>query len=409
MRILFLTQYFPPETGAPQNRLLGLAQQLEQNGINVVVLTAMPNYPAMKIYDGYKGKFFVKEQVDSILVFRSWIYVSKKRTVWKRLLNYFSFVITSFIISFRIKGKFDFVFCESPPLFLGITGWLVSRLKGAKFIFNVSDLWPESAEKLGIISNRFFLNMAARLEMFLYRKSFLITGQTQGIVENISLRLPLKKVHWLPNGIDDEQFQNANYPTLRNELGFSDNDFIVVYAGIIGHAQGLEVILQAAAHLSAYGNVKFLIVGDGPEKDSLREQKNNAGLKNVFFHDAVPKNKSIRIINSCNVSVIPLKKLDLFKGAIPSKIFECLALEKPVLLGVDGEAKTLFMDEAQAGIYFEPENASQLAEGILTLMNSPERCKELGANGRNYVMNKFSRKKIALDFLEQLHTNKHTG
>ena len=150
MKILFLTQYFPPETGAPQNRLLGLAQQLKASGVEVVVLTAMPNYPAMKIKDGYKGKFFTKEQVDSIQVFRSWIYVSEERTILKRLLNYFSFVNTALISSFRIKGEFDFVFCESPPLFLGISGWLISRFKGAKFIFNVSDLWPETAEKLGL-------------------------------------------------------------------------------------------------------------------------------------------------------------------------------------------------------------------------------------------------------------------
>lgn len=402
MRILFITQYFPPETGAPQNRLLGLARQLKANGVEVAVLTAMPNYPAMKIQDGYKGKFFVKEEIDSILVFRSWIYVSTKRTILKRLLNYFSFVITSFIISFRIKGKFDFVFCESPPLFLGISGWLISRLKSAKFIFNVSDLWPESAEKLGLITNRFFLDMAERLEMFLYRKSYLVTGQTQGIVKNISSRFPAKKVHWLPNGIDVEQFQNINHPSLRNELGFSADDFVVVYAGIIGHAQGLEVILNAAERLSGYPNIKFLMLGEGPEKDNLERQKNSKGLKSVFFYPGVSKDKSIGIIASCDASVIPLKKLDLFKGAIPSKIFECLALEKPMLLGVDGEAKELFIDEAKAGIYYEPENGEQLADGILALINSPVRCKELGANGRKYVMNKFSRKKITAGFLQQL-------
>ncbi len=402
MRILFITQYFPPETGAPQNRLFGLAKQLAGNGVNIVVLTAMPNYPAMKIHKGYEGKFFVKENIDSIQVFRSWIYVSAKRNVLRRLLNYFSFVITSLMASSKIKGRFDFVFCESPPLFLGISGWLISRFKGAKFIFNVSDLWPESAEKLGIITNKFFLGIASQLETFLYRKSFLITGQTQGIVRSISTRFPLKKIHWLPNGIDEEQFQNVHSPSVRGELGFSQDDFLVAYAGIIGHAQGLEVILNAAARLSGYLNIKFLIVGEGPEKENLERQKNNSGLKNVFFHPAVSKNKIIHIIDSCDAMVIPLKKLDLFRGAIPSKIFESLAVEKPILLGVDGEAKELFIDDVQAGIYFEPENPDRLSEGILTLMGSPERCREFGANGRKYVMNNFSRKKIAGDFLRQL-------
>src|SRR5436853_7088067 len=129
MRILFLTQYFPPETGAPQNRLSGLARELTKKGVEIVVLTAMPNYPLMKIHYGYRGKFFLKENVNSVQVFRSWIYVSRKPSTLHRLLNYFSFVVTSFIISFRIKGKFDFVFCESPQLFLGISGWFISRLK----------------------------------------------------------------------------------------------------------------------------------------------------------------------------------------------------------------------------------------------------------------------------------------
>ena len=406
MKILILTQYYPPETGAPQNRLSGLAIQLQKNGVDVAVLTAMPNYPAMKIHNSYKGKFFVKENVNSIGVFRSWIYASRERTILKRLLNYFSFVITSFIVSFRISGKFDFVFCESPPLFLGISGWLISKFKRARFIFNVSDLWPESAEKLGIINNRFFLGIASSLERFLYRSSFLVTGQTQGIVHNISSRFPQKKVHWLPNGIDEEQFVNMDYDSVRGELGFSGNNFIVVYAGIIGHAQGLEVILNAARHLIGYEDIRFLLVGDGPEKENLEELKTAGGLKNVVFHDGVSKDKILNIIYSCNASVIPLKKLALFKGAIPSKIFECLALQKPILLGVDGEAKELFIDEAKAGIYFEPEDANQLANGILTLANSPEQCRKLGSNGREYVLDKFVRRKITADFLNQLRANK---
>jgi glycosyltransferase involved in cell wall biosynthesis len=185
-------------------------------------------------------------------------------------------------------------------------------------------------------------------------------------------------------------------------LGFTADDFIIGYAGILGHAQGLEVILDAASRLGGYPAIKFLLVGEGPEKENLEKQKNKNSLNNVFFHPAVPKNKIFNIINSCDVMVIPLKKLELFKGAIPSKIFEALALEKPVLLGVDGEAKTLFIDEANAGIYFEPENVNRLSDAVLTLMASPEQCRELGTNGKKYVMEKFSRKKIASGLLEQL-------
>ncbi len=403
MRILILTQYFPPETGAPQNRLSGLAKELKKNGVEVVVLTAMPNYPEMKIQDKYKGKLFFKETRDETDVYRGWIFVSQKRSVFIRLLNYFSFVVTSIFVSCRIKGNFDYVFCESPPLFLGISGWLISKWKSAKFIFNVSDLWPESAEKLGIISNKSFLRLATKLEEFFYKKAVLITGQTQGIVENIRSRFPAKNVHWLPNGIDKDQFLNPGIKSVRTELGYADKDFILVYAGIFGHAQGLEVILNAAGRLKDYSEIKFLLVGDGPEKNSLLLKKETQNCSNVQFHPSVSKEKILNIIYSSDASVIPLKKLDLFKGAIPSKIFENLILKKPIILGVDGEARELFIEKGKCGIYFTPEDDQSLADAVLQLYNSADMQSRLGENGKHFVLENFTRDKITKVFLENLN------
>lgn len=406
MKLLLLTQYFPPETGAPQNRLYELAIRLQQKGVDVSVLTAMPNYPQMKIYKGYTGKFYMQESMNLLQIHRSWIYTSAGKGIFNRLLNYFSFVFSSFFIGWFKLGKFDLIVCESPPLFLGITAYLLKKLKGARLLFNVSDLWPESAEKLGLVKNRIFLNAATRLEEFLYRKSELISGQTQGIVKNISTRFPTKKVYWLPNGVDLSFYNSSisSYDWKKQNL-FQEDDFILLYAGIIGHAQGLEVILNAAAQLKAYPSLKFVLVGSGPEKEKLLELKKRNTLQHVFFFDAVGKPEMPAIIAASAVSIVPLKKLDLFKGAIPSKIFENLAMKKPILLGVEGEAKELFITEGKCGLAFTPEDATDLAAKVLQLYTKRELLKELGENGYRYVQKKFTRDQLASEFYNWITTN----
>ena len=407
MKILILTQYFPPEVGAPQNRLFELAVRLQQKGAEVSVLTAMPNYPQMQIHDGYKGKFYKYEEMNGLQIHRSWIYVSKSKGIFKRLLNYFSFVKTSFWVGWFKLGKFDYILCESPPLFLGITAYLLKKLKGAKLIFNVSDLWPESAEKLGLVTNRFFLKLATKLEEFLYRKSDLISGQTQGIVKNISSRFPHKTVYWMPNGVDLNYYNIGSVTSnWRNENQFDQDDFILLYAGIIGHAQGLEVIIKAAEKLKGNSHIKFVLLGSGPEKEKLQLLKKELKADDVFFFDAVTKKEMPAIITAIDVSVIPLKRLDLFKGAIPSKIFECLAMKKPILLGVEGEAKELFIDEGNCGLAFIPEDPSDLAAKIEELYKNRNILEQLGENGYKYVQQKFTRDKIANEFWEFINKNK---
>jgi glycosyltransferase involved in cell wall biosynthesis len=405
MRIIILSQYFPPEIGAPQNRLYELALRLKEKGIDIQILTAIPNYPKMEIMQGYKGKMYCFENSNNLEIYRSFIFVSKSKSIFFRLINYFSFVFSSLLIGAIKLNKADVLICESPPLFLGISGWILAKIKGAKFIFNVSDLWPESAEKLGLVTNKFFLKMATVLEEFCYKKSTIITGQTQGICNEIKSRFPNKRVYWLPNGVDEKFFDIEHSNVLlnwRKENNFSDNDFLLLYAGIIGHAQGLEVILYAAQLVNEHTNIKFIILGSGPEKEKLLQLKQDLNLSNVFFYDSQPKSLMPSIVNSIDVAVIPLKKLDLFLGAIPSKIFENLAMKKPILLGVDGEARQLFINDGNAGLYFEPENFSDLANKTMLLYNNREKVESLGSNGFNYVLKNFSRNKIASEFIMEL-------
>ena len=403
MRILFLTQYFPPEIGAPQNRLHDLGVRLKKLDIDIEVLTAMPNYPKMEIHEGYKNKRYTKEKISEITVYRSWIYTTKSKGVFKRLLNYFSFVFSSFWVGLIKTKKYDYILCESPPLFLGITAYMLCVFKRSKLIFNVSDLWPESAEKLEIVTNKGFLKIAYWLEKVLYKKATIITGQTKGIVDDIKKRYPKTNPYWLPNGVDLSFFTpNSTNSNWRKENNYSDNDILFLYAGIIGHAQGLEVILNAAK-LTQNKSVKYVLIGDGPVKGDLLKIAKELALDNVVFYDSIPKSEIIKVIDCVDAVIVPLKKLDLFKGAIPSKIFESLAMKKPLLLGVEGEAKTLFIDDGNAGLFFEPENHKDLASKVEILANSKEILKELGENGRTYVAKNFNREIIAKDFLTFLN------
>lgn len=398
--ISILTQYYPPETGAPQNRLHSLARFMVSQGFDVRVYTAMPNYPTNRVKEGYRGKWVCDEILDDINVFRSWIFVPQSRGIVARLLNYFSFVITSFF-RLLVATRSDFLLCESPPLFLGLTAVIVARLKGSKLIFNVSDLWPESAEKLGLVTNKTALRLSYALEGWIYKKSWLISGQTQGIVENIQTRFPGQRVMWLPNGIDLEFLNNGSTTDWRMRWGSRHDEFVVLYAGIIGYAQGLEVIIEAAARMMQEP-VRFVLAGDGPEKERLRSRAQELNLTNVYFQDNVPKQEMPGMIRACSVFVVPLRKLELFKGAIPSKIFEPLALAKPIALGVEGEARELFIDQGHAGLAFEPGNAEDLAEKLRWLHQNPEKAARLGENGKLYVVSHFNRSKIYQTFVDQL-------
>ncbi|MCJ8288218.1 MAG: glycosyltransferase family 4 protein [Crocinitomicaceae bacterium] len=406
MKLLILTQYYPPEIGAPQNRLHELAVRLKKEGVDVEVLTAMPNYPQMEIFEKYKDGSIREEEIEGVRVYRSKIYVSKSKSILPRLLNYFSFVWTSYWRGRKLKN-YDFLMVESPPLFLGYSAMRLSKKLKAKLIFNVSDLWPESAEKMGVVNNKQLLGLAYRLEKKCYHRAKLVTGQTQGIVDNINDRFPDVNTFWLPNGVDVNFYQPEKIESgdFRERAGLKSTDVVFFYGGILGHAQGLSIVLEAAKKVELHEQIKIVLQGAGPEKEDLLALKEKLGLKNVIFMPPVDKSQMPSILKAVDVALVPLRKLDIFQGAIPSKIFEALAMKKPLLLGVDGEARTHFIENGKAGRFFEPENIDDLAEGLIQMANNPEELNEMGERARSYVSEHFNRDNIAQKFLDVLRSN----
>ena len=404
MRILFLTQYCPPEVGAPQNRIFEFAKKLKEFGHEVTILTALPNYPIGEIFEDYRGKGVVIEEIEGIKIVRTSIYATKSKSFTKRLRNYLSFTFSSVFQGSKYIDKQDVIITESPPIFLGFSGYVLAKLKKANFIFNISDLWPESAIKLGVLHNKLFIKMAVWLEEFCYRHAAAVTCQTQGIVDDIVGRgFDKNKVHLLTNGVDTDLFKKENRDEdFRHEIGI-ENKFALCYAGIHGLAQGLQVIINAAEIVKDEENIQFVFVGDGPEKQDLINMVKEKDLKNVLFLPLQPKTNMPKIVASMDAAIIPLKKLELFKGALPSKMFETLASEVPIILPVQGEAAKL-VNNANAGIVVEPENAKEIAEAVLKLYNDIELRKKLGENGRAYVMENYARENITKK-LEKILTN----
>jgi glycosyltransferase involved in cell wall biosynthesis len=398
LRILFLTQYYPPETGAAQNRIGNLTRRLAALGHNISVLTAFPSYPAGRIFDGYRGKAIMESMEGSVRVIRVWCFATKSKRFVPRIINYFSFVVTSLVLAVWKLGKQDFIIVESPPLFLGISGIILSRIEKARLIMNISDLWPESAVALGIIGDGVLLRWLTKFEEYLYRRSELITAQTNGIAENIARRMEHKKVVFLPNGISpeeilSEQAKRAARLEVRQRLGLQA-DFIVGYTGLHGLAQSLHTVLESAQRLTSEPSILFAFIGDGPEKERLEALARELGLHNVRFCPSQPAAEMGKIFAALDVAIIPLRRHPLFQGALPSKLFEAMGAGLPVIFSGEGEAGEL-VQRAQAGICVEPENAEALASAILTLFRSPELRQTYSNNGSAYAARKFNRAEIA--------------
>lgn len=390
MKILFHTQYYPPEIGAPQTRLHELSVRLVKYGYDVTVLTAMPNYPLGKIYAGYGG-LFCEEMIDGVHVLRAAIYPSQSARFLPRLLSYFSFVISSLVIGLVKVRSVDIVLTESPPLFLGISGYLLSRLKRARWIFNLSDLWPQSALELGVISaGGWGYRLSLFLEAFLYQKAWLVSAQSRENVQNVHDRFMNVQTYHLPNGVDTTFFQPGT--TLNNNM------FRVVYAGLHGLAQGLEQIIQVAKSLSTEA-IEFVLIGDGPEKQDLINLARDLHLSNVRFLPSVPKNKVPEMLQTADALLVPLK-IQL-TGAVPSKLYESMSIGKPVLLVAQGEAASIVMN-ANCGMVVAPGDIDSLRQAILFMKLNPERSAQMGQNGRRAAVQNHDRDVIAKRFADYL-------
>ena len=399
MRILLLTQYFPPETGAAQQRLSDLARRLALFGHEVTVLTSLPNYPTGRIFDGYRGRIFQEERQDGIRILRTWAYASTNRSFLRRLLNYFSFAFLATWLGIWWAEKQDVVVVESPPLFLGIAGIILSRLRRAPMMLNVSDLWPESAVAMGILRNRPIIRAATALENYLYRNSYAITGQSQGITRDIKARVPEIPVELITNGVDPEYcFLSADKrEEMRSRLGFGER-CVVGYTGLHGLAQDLDTVLDTARMLAKSNpEILFAFFGDGPEKRRLQASATERGLKNVLFFPPQPADTIPAILSALDVAVVPLKNLPLFRHVLPAKLFECMAAKLPIVLAVDGEARCL-LEQANGGIFVQPEDPIALADAVRKLSGDPSLRRELGENGSRYVFEHYDRREMARRF-----------
>jgi glycosyltransferase involved in cell wall biosynthesis len=407
MRIILLSQHFPPEVGAPQIRLYEVSKELIKRGHQVEVVTAFPHHPHGIIPDEYKGKFYQFEEYEGIPVHRSWIYPSPKGSFWRRLISYFSFTFSAFYSMLKAK-KTDVIICTSPPLFLGITGYISSKLKRAKFVFNVADIWPESAVELGILKNKKFISMAEKLEEFLYKKAWKIATATEGIADYMLRKgKDRDRVFLLPNGVNTETFK----PGERNKkwslkLGFEGKK-VFTFAGRMGYAQGLDSVIRAAKIVENKNpDVRILFIGDGPEKEELVKLKESLQADNVVFHESVPVKEMPNIFSITDFSVVSLRNIALFQGARPSKIFPALASGVPVLYCGVGESAKLIEDSG-SGIIATPEDEQDIAEKILHCASMDEATyNTFSLNGRDFVCREFSWGRIVDDLLDNVQDYK---
>lgn len=393
MHILYLSQYFPPEVGATQTRAHEMARGLVEAGHHVTMIAEVPNHPSGIVPQEYRGKWYKHSELDGIDVLRVWVKASPVKTFKTRMAFYLSYMANSTLVGMlRARGPFDVVFATSPPLFVGAAGLALHWLKRAPFVFEVRDLWPELAVALGELSNPRAVAWAGKLAELCYNQASRIVVVTEGDRQQLLARgYSANKLALIPNGANTEMFQRqpALGAQFRLEHGL-DDAFVVVYAGIHGIAQGLKTLLEAAFILQNSLDIRFVLVGEGPVKAELQNLRAELGLDNVLMLPEQPRSTIPAILSAADAAIVPLRKVALFQGTMPSKMFDAWACELPLLLSVDGEARRA-LEAAQGGLYVPPEDPNALAEAIRALAAQPDRGRTLGQNGRRYTEQHHSR------------------
>lgn len=408
-KILILTQYFPPETGAPQSRLFELALNLKELGWEIQVLTANPNYPTGKIFNGYKNKKCSKENINGLEVIRTFIYPTKSSKIIKRLACYFSFVLSSCYYGPKVCEKPNLIYMESPPIFLGFSGLYLSRTLKVPLVLNLSDLWPDVFVTLGKLGKRSFsYKLMKYFEKILYKKACGITCQTEGIINGVKAVFPEKKLKLIRNGVEIEKFGKKYYSKdLRKELNW-DEKFVFIYAGLFGVSQGLEQIIEVASFFKEFKDILFCLVGDGPEKEKIENLSKDLKLNNVQILPLQPREKIPVFLASSDCAIISLSTN--IKEAVPSKMYEAMASEMPLIVISEGEASNI-VKEGFAGLCVPPKNLEILKEKILYIYKNKEEANKMAFNGRKLVEEKFNRKIISKELnnflLELLQEDKN--
>lgn len=409
MRILLIHQYFLEKNDGGGSRFNEMTKAWAAQGHEVTVLAGMVHYATGKKEERYQGKFTLKDKnfYDHVDVVRCHVSESYNSSFLGRLWAYFSFVFSSVYAGlFKVKGQHDVVLVTSPPLFVGITAYILSVFKRLPFIFEVRDLWPESAIDTGVLQNKLIIKFAYWFESFIYKKAKLINVLTPAFrTKLIEKGVPEKKILFIPNAADfslaaavEKDFNALDF---KHSMGL-DNKFVITYVGAHGVANHLIQLLDAAELLKDT-NVVFQLIGSGMRKESLIEEKNKRGLDNVIFRDPVAKAEVFKYILASDMGASVLKKVDTFKTIYSNKTFDYMSCKKPTLLAIDGVSRAL-VEEANCGIYVEPENPEAIVAGIRQAMASPERLIEMGQNGYNHAIANFDRSVLASRYLGHMKT-----
>lgn len=408
MNLLYISQYFPPEMGAPSARGSELARHWARAGHQVSVLTGFPNHPTGVVPAEWRSRLrrlTYHEKVGHVDVYRTWLWPLPNGKAHERMRNYASFCLSAALRGMTMQRP-DVIIASSPQLLVGLSGWWLAFTRQIPFVFEVRDLWPESLAAVGVGGENSLLHDAlAAIAGFLYRSADRIVVVTPAFKDYLihRWRVPAAKIEVVENGVETDLFAPDSVAAAgrRKELN-AESRFLVCYIGTMGMAHGLEALLDAAASLQSKApHVLFLLVGEGSEKERIKSVAQCRGLANVQFLDQQPREKIPSFISASDLCLVLLKKSDVFKTVIPTKMLEFMSCARPVILGVEGQARQI-LEDAGAGLAIEPENADALAAAITQLDHNREQAKMLGEQGRAYILQNFSRASTAEKYITVL-------
>ena len=409
MKILYISQYFPPEMGAPSARASELARHWANAGHQVSVLTGFPNHPTGVVPAEWRSRLrrlTYHEKVGQVDVYRTWLWPLPNRKAHERMRNYASFCVSAGLRGLTIPTP-DVIIGSSPQLLVALSAWWLAFAQEVPFVFEVRDLWPESLVAVGAGREDSLLHTAlAKIAGFLYQRADRIVVVTPAFKDHLirHWRIPAEKIAIVENGVETDLFTlipAEETQPLRQNLGIGSK-FLVSYIGTMGNAHGLTTLLDAASTLySLNPEVHFLLIGEGAEKEQTKAQSQSRGLTNVQFLDQQPREKIPAFISASDACLVLLKKTDIFKTVIPTKMLEFMSCERPLILGVDGQARQI-VEQAGAGLVIEPENPDALVRAIQQLAADRQLGTTLGKNGREYILKSFSRRGTAEKYIDVL-------
>lgn len=392
MKVLVISLYYDPDLCQSNGPIVrSICEDLAKAGHEVTVLTSFPHYNREEVWPEYRGRLFESDRVGGVRVIRSYIYVPRGRGMVGRLLNYVSFNVSSTLTGLW-AGRQDCIFAMSPPLTIGLTAWVLGAVKRIPFFYNLQDIWPEVAVRLGVLRSRPVIAFFEWLERFIYRHSAGIFAISDEFKQNlIGKGVEPAKIEVIPNFVDTESIRPAGRSNDFSRRHGLDGRFVVLYAGNMGLSQGLEVVLDAAEILRDRDDVEFLMVGQGTSRNDLLAEAERRGLGNVRFLPLQPESEVPRLYASCDVALIPLKR-GIIENSVPCKTYSIMAAGRAFIAGVDGGSNVAKLAAgAGCGIRVEPEDGSELAGAIVRLKGDPELCARMGAAGREYVERHFAR------------------